>query len=378
MYLVLIDKVLVGILEGRESHVKTRLESIVKSEADKRVYIATPTSLHSRLFLEFGCIGEPRTLAAPSLLLRLAHLTSQSGRYSDIHTSNRIRSYDERNKRTNAKYRITAHEEGRVKTTTAVMASEPPRSAPGTAESQNDQTAEPQQQTLTQSQSQSQAQEQEQQGQAAPSPESPPLPARHTALTPGPRASRFQTTLDSALSHTLAKISWDNFAACYPHIAAHAPATLRAVQSQMVDRLRALCKKEFDSIQQSRNVVAKLNELESLVSEAERRRREAGEDDGVDPPVPPHMLPPDEVLDAHLAPHLAQQQSQLNAKLQTIQAHNAKLFEDIQRQRSEIESLVSLLEKVLEDVGNANHMMDEVVDDVARETRTIEVEMAES
>ncbi|KAI1738417.1 Nnf1-domain-containing protein [Xylaria scruposa] len=217
-------------------------------------------------------------------------------------------------------------------------------------------------------QSQSEAQE---------TPASPPLPARHTALTPGPRASRFQATLDSALSHTLAKISWDNFAACYPYIASHAPATLRAVQSQMVDRLRSLCKKEFDSIQQARSVVAKLNELETLVSEAERRRKAAG-DGGGDPPIPPHMLPPDEVLDAHLAPHLAQQQSQLNAKLQTTQAHNAKLFEDIKLQRAEIESLVSLLEKVLEDVSNTNQMMDGVVDDVARETRTIEIEMAES
>ncbi|KAI2638284.1 Nnf1-domain-containing protein [Xylaria nigripes] len=227
---------------------------------------------------------------------------------------------------------------------------------------------------------QQQRQQQTQEGDTAEdeSPASPPLPARHTALTPGPRASRFQTTLDSALSHTLGKISWDNFAACYPHIAAHAPATLRAVQSQMVDRLRSLCKKEFDSIQQSRNVVAKLNELESLVSEAARRRKEADDDADGEPPVPPHMLPPDEVLDAHMAPHLIQQQSQLNAKLQTTQAHNANLFEDIKRQRAEIESLVSLLEKVLEDVDNTNHMMDDVVDDVARETRTIEIEMAEA
>lgn len=71
---------------------------------------------------------------------------------------------------------------------------------------------------------------------------SPPLPTRHTPLTPGPRASRFQQVLDSSLSHTLGKISWDNFAACYPTIAAHAPAVLRAVQKQMVDRLTALCK----------------------------------------------------------------------------------------------------------------------------------------
>ncbi|KAI8628611.1 Nnf1-domain-containing protein [Xylariaceae sp. FL1651] len=230
-----------------------------------------------------------------------------------------------------------------------------PNPRPQTQEEQGDQSAEQRQQE----------------------PASPPLPARHTALTPGLRASRFQATLDSALSHTLSKISWDNFAACYPTIAAQSPATLRAVQKQMVDRLNSLCKKEFDSIQQARNVVAKLNELESLVSEAGRRRDEAG-GSGVEPPVPPHMLPAEEVLAAHLAPHLAQQQSQLNAKLQTTQAHNAKLFEEIQRQRTEIESLVGLLEKVLEDIDNTNHMMDDVVDDVARETRTIEVEMAES
>ncbi|KAI0199588.1 Nnf1-domain-containing protein [Astrocystis sublimbata] len=255
------------------------------------------------------------------------------------------------------------------------MAPEPePASDPASkVQSQGDQattTEEHQEEEQQQQQSQSQAEAEE-------APASPPLPTQHTALTPGPRASRFQATLDAALSHTLAKISWENFAACYPHIATHAPATLRAVQSQMVDRLRSLCKKEFESIQQSRNVVAKLNELETLVSEAERRRKTAGEGGG-DPPMPPHTLPPDEVLDAHLAPHLAQQQSQLNAKLQTTQAHNTKLFEDIKRQRAEIESLVSLLEKVLEDVTNTNQMMDGVVEHVGRETRTIEIEMADT
>ncbi|KAI3337597.1 Nnf1-domain-containing protein [Xylariaceae sp. AK1471] len=235
---------------------------------------------------------------------------------------------------------------------------------PSQEQGQGDQTA-----AVVEQQQQSQSRAEEE------GPASPPLPARHLALTPGPRASRFQATLDSALSHTLGKISWDNFAACYPSIAAQAPDILRAVQMQMVDRLQMLCKKEFESIQQVRNVVAKLNELESLVSEADRRRKEAG---GGEPSVPPHLLPPEEVLDAHLAPHLAQQQSQLNAKLQTTQAHNANLFEDIKRQRSEIESLVSLLEKILEDVDNTNLMLDGVVNDVARETRTIEIEMAES
>ncbi len=44
--------------------------------------------------------------------------------------------------------------------------------------------------------------------------------------------------------------------------------------------------KEFASILQARNVVAKLNELEMLVSEAERRRDEAGLAGQQEPPVP--------------------------------------------------------------------------------------------
>ncbi|OTA95108.1 hypothetical protein M434DRAFT_394001 [Hypoxylon sp. CO27-5] len=206
-------------------------------------------------------------------------------------------------------------------------------------------------------------------------PASPPLPARHTPLTPGLRASRFQQVLDSSLSHVLDKISWANFSACYPTIAAQSPAVLRAVQKQMVDRLGALCKKEFDSVLQSRNVVAKLNELDSLVSEAERRRKEAGV--GAEAPIPPHMLPPDQILAAHLAPHLAQQQSQLNAKLQTVQAHNAKLFSDIQKQRAEMESLMRILQKVFEDIDGANGQIDDVADDLAKETRTVEAQMTE-
>ncbi|KAI5863232.1 Nnf1-domain-containing protein [Durotheca rogersii] len=209
-----------------------------------------------------------------------------------------------------------------------------------------------------------------------PPPPSPPLPPRPAALAPGPRAARFRQVLDSSLAATLARVGWDNFAACYPTVAARAPAVLRAVQRQMVERLGQLCQKEFDSVLQSRNVVAKLNELESLVSEAERRRDEAGPD--AEAPIPPHMLPAEQVLAAHLAPHLAQQQSQLNAKLQTVQAHNAKLFDDVRRQRAEMESLVALLRKVFEDIDGANGMLDDVVDDLAAETRTVEAEMAEA
>ncbi|KAK4455936.1 Nnf1-domain-containing protein [Podospora aff. communis PSN243] len=167
------------------------------------------------------------------------------------------------------------------------------------------------------------------------------------------------------------KVNRDNFGACFPTVAAKAPGTLEFVQRQMVERLRGLCEKEFDNILQNRSVVPKLNELELLLSDATTRKQSATE-----VPIPPHTLPAAAVLDAHLAPHLASQQSQLNARLQTVQSHNAQLFDEIQAQRAEIEALLGAVERTLSDMDGASALLDEVVEELAQETRSAEVEMS--
>lgn len=236
-------------------------------------------------------------------------------------------------------------------------------------------------------------------------PASPPLPSRHTAATPGPRAQRFQEMFGLALNHTLTKISPDNFASCYPTVAAQAPGVLGQVQRAMVDRFADLCNQEFGRVQARYNVVPKLNELEGLVSDAERRRRaqasaakrskakgkgkgkeravdgeaEGDDDDSSKKPTPPHMLPADAILAAHLAPHLASQQSQMNAKLQNTQAANLALWDEIQRQRAEMDELLGALERALADVDGAAALLDEVpAEELARESRTVEAEMTDA
>lgn len=90
----------------------------------------------------------------------------------------------------------------------------------------------------------------------------------------------------------------------------------------------------------------------------------------------PHTLPPEHILAAHMAPHLASHQSQLNAKLQTIQSHNVSLFDEIKAQREEAVRLLAAVEKVLADVDGANGLLDGVVGELAAESRDVEVEMA--
>ncbi|KAK2024862.1 Nnf1-domain-containing protein [Colletotrichum zoysiae] len=205
-------------------------------------------------------------------------------------------------------------------------------------------------------------------------PASPPLPQKHTPVTPGPRATRFTQLYDLALQRTLQKVSYDNFASCFPTIAAHAPNTLRNVQKQMVDYLEERCNKDFQSILVERDVIRKLNDFENLVSDAERRRQESG--NSAEEPIPPHLLSPDEVLAAHLAPRLASQQSHLNARLQNTQASNESLFASIQSQRAEIDALLAQLESHVADIDGANAMLVDVAPELAAEARASEAQMS--
>ncbi|KAI1052488.1 hypothetical protein LB507_007804 [Fusarium sp. FIESC RH6] len=196
-------------------------------------------------------------------------------------------------------------------------------------------------------------------------PASPPLPQRHTAVSPGPRAARLQELYARSLKKTLGKIGWENVAGCYPTVAKRAEGVLKQVQGQMVDKLGEKCEKEFENIMVSRQVVPKLNDLESLISDASHRRAEST----TEPPTPPHMLPPSTILAAHLSPTLTAHQSQLNARLQTTQSQNALLHDEVQRQREEIRALLDALEAVVADVQGANDALRPIVDDVAAETR---------
>ncbi|KAK4156743.1 Nnf1-domain-containing protein [Chaetomidium leptoderma] len=198
-----------------------------------------------------------------------------------------------------------------------------------------------------------------------PQEEKPPPPP-----TPGPRAARLQTLFASTAKHTLDKISKENFEACFPTVAGRAPGTLEFVQRRMVERLGVLWGEEFETIMANRQVVARLNELEGLVGDAARRRAEAGR--AGEPPIAPHTLPATTILHAHLHPHLTAHQSQLNAKLQNTQASNARLWDEIQAQRAEMEALLAGVEKVLRDVDGANALLGDVVDELAAETRAAE------
>lgn len=102
------------------------------------------------------------------------------------------------------------------------------------------------------------------------SPSPPPNPP--TTLSPGPRATALQKVFNDALAHTLRACSYSNFSACFPTPAKYVPEALDGLHRDFLSKLEEVCKKEFSSLMEEREVVASLNELDDLVANAKKSR----------------------------------------------------------------------------------------------------------
>ncbi|KAJ9658034.1 hypothetical protein H2201_007929 [Coniosporium apollinis] len=197
-----------------------------------------------------------------------------------------------------------------------------------------------------------------------------PTPLPPTASTPGPRATALTSIFHASLDATLKRISYANFAACFPTPATHVPENLDAFHRDFVSRLGEVCRAQFAGILEERGVVGGLNELDRLVGEA-RRRQEAGEGE-----VPMHGLSPEVLLQAHLAGFLGEREGALEGRLEEVRAGNGVLAQAVWKQRREIEVLVRGLENVVKDLEEAAGLVQgEKVEGIAGEIKTIEEEL---
>ncbi|KAK5467606.1 hypothetical protein LTS15_000579 [Exophiala xenobiotica] len=175
-----------------------------------------------------------------------------------------------------------------------------------------------------------------------------PPPETPVASAPGPRAAALQKVFAGALSSSIKANSYANFSSCFPTPARYCPTALEGVWKQLNTRLEEECTRDFDKILQERHVVEGLNQWDTMIDEARRRKNRAVE--GEMPARPLHTLSAEELYDAHLSPYLRQAQVDMSSKLQSTQQDNAATMAKIHAQRAEIEQLLSGLEGVIRDI----------------------------
>jgi Nnf1 len=104
-----------------------------------------------------------------------------------------------------------------------------------------------------------------------------PPPQAPTPGVPGPRATALQKVFAGALSSSLKANSYPNFSACFPTPAKYCPSALEGVWKQLNTRLEEECLKDFEKILEERSVIEGLNQWDTLVEDARRRKNRAVE-----------------------------------------------------------------------------------------------------
>ncbi|EXJ88397.1 hypothetical protein A1O1_05327 [Capronia coronata CBS 617.96] len=201
-------------------------------------------------------------------------------------------------------------------------------------------------------------------GSASPS----PAPEAPVAAAPGPRAAALQKVFAGALSSSIRANSYANFSSCFPTPAKYCPTALEGVWKQLNARLEEECTRDFEKILEERHVIEGLNQWDSMIEEARRRKNRAV--DGEMPARPLHTLSAQELYIANVTPYLQQATDELASKLQAAQEDNSTIMATIREQRVELEQLLNGLEMVVEDIEGSVQAMQSGEDGGLTELRT--------
>jgi kinetochore protein NNF1 len=133
---------------------------------------------------------------------------------------------------------------------------------------------------------------------------------------------------------------------------------------------------EFSNIVKDRDVVALLNSLDRLIHEARLRKQSAESQGNTDAPIPPHTLPPSDLVNAHLATFLTDTRTTITNETAELEKRNLELMQTIKQQRQEMEGLVVGLENVVKDLERSAEMVqgDDVVG-LTAEVKMVEEEL---
>ncbi|KAJ3043452.1 hypothetical protein HDV00_005150 [Rhizophlyctis rosea] len=90
-------------------------------------------------------------------------------------------------------------------------------------------------------------------------------------VTDGPKMRLLRSVYEKALDKWLEKCSYDAMAQAFPTIARDNPEALAAARNQLVEFIKGAAMEEFQMINEERSMQTKLNELDKLIEDAQRK-----------------------------------------------------------------------------------------------------------
>lgn len=154
------------------------------------------------------------------------------------------------------------------------------------------------------------------------------------------RFEALHSALSYALQRTLAKLTLKTFVSCYPEIDKH---VLDYVRRQIVKSWQSRAELEFQKIFAEKDLRGKLDDLDTVIGNAQRRKEQDKRKDGNSTGSPHNItsLTPSELSKMYMVTEKERSLEQLRSELGTIQAANEELLARIDGFKKEINSNVS-------------------------------------
>lgn len=143
-----------------------------------------------------------------------------------------------------------------------------------------------------------------------------------TGTTNRVRFSQFQKVCAKALDEATKVLSEENIQSCFPTLTN--PGLISSIRAQLVTTWKNNATREFQAIYDERDLEAKLDLLDKLISDAKLRMQS-----GSGWQVPIDELTPRDIISSHLIPLKLQKLQQLKDQLTALQHENTQLSTEL-------------------------------------------------
>ncbi|KAI9594349.1 hypothetical protein BDF19DRAFT_466543 [Syncephalis fuscata] len=154
----------------------------------------------------------------------------------------------------------------------------------------------------------------------------------------GDRMSRLREAVYTALTRALKNCSDQHVEKCFPQLKRDVPQELTEATQRLRQHLEQKMMEEFDKIVKNRDLVHKLNELDTVIDEAKERESTGAPH----PQLPIHSST--DMLAIRTAPVMKQELNRLEAIVTTTQSENDIILNEYKEKRKKMEECLQQLQ----------------------------------
>lgn len=168
------------------------------------------------------------------------------------------------------------------------------------------------------------------------------------------RFERLQTVCDKALEESQKVLTDENLLSCFPSLnsSEKGKQLLNTIRLKLTESWSENTRKEFNSIFEERDIENKLNELDDLINDANKR--------DPDNSIPIEELSSINILNSYMIPVKKQNLNKLKEQVESLKLTNLELLKELKSQLNNAHDVKNQINENLQSIQSLNNLSDDL------------------